>query len=182
MKFTGFIASLIFLASTASGARIPNADTPTFYLVSSSETPGSNLLPLRMNGGSGGYSTLLGSGPIGKFYFYQGQLTAVDPNGSTFTYRPNIGRVLGSTGCSTYGNLGFVQGSSSNKCAKYDGFQIQADPENSQLGSRLTVDFTGAFYSCGSGQDIVYKINPNDGPSGCNRIDLWTVPVSPVNP
>ncbi|PPQ84418.1 hypothetical protein CVT24_009815 [Panaeolus cyanescens] len=182
MKFTSVSASLALLVSMVSAARVPNADTPTFYLVSSSQTAGSNLLPLRINGGSGGYSTLKGTGPIGQFYFYQGHLVALDPNGSTSTYRPNIGRVLGSTGCSTYGNLGFVQGSSSNKCAKYDGFQIQVDPENGQLGSRLTVDFTGAFYSCGAGEDVVYKVNPNDGPSGCNRIDLWTVPVSPVNP
>jgi hypothetical protein len=70
--------------------------------------------------------------------------------------RPLIGSVLGSTGCSSYGQLGFVEGSSSNKCAKYNTFNIQSDPENSQLGARLTFNFVGGFYSCGSGQDVSY--------------------------
>jgi len=87
---------------------------------------------------------------------------AVNPPNTAFLYRPNIGSVLGSTGCSTYGPLGFVQGSSSNKCARYETFQYQANPENSQLGSRLVFNWVGGFYSCGSGKDVsaIYYFYP----------------------
>ncbi|PPQ74061.1 hypothetical protein CVT25_001988, partial [Psilocybe cyanescens] len=132
-----------------------------------------------LNGGVGGYTTLTGTGPIGQFYFTQGRLTALDPAGSTsVTYMPVLGSVLGPTGCSTYGQLGFVQGASSNKCARYDGFQIQSNTENSQLGAQLTLNYVGGFYACGSGQDIWYKLSPNDGPSSCSPVSLYTVPVT----
>jgi len=160
----------------------PGADTPMFYLVASSTSSGANLLPLRTDGGAGGYATLTGSGPIGQFYFYQGALTAAPRPGSSSTQKPLIGSVLGSTGCSTYGALGFTEGSSSNKCAKYNTFHIQSDSENSQLGAKLDFNFAGGFYACGSGQDVWYQVSAGDGPPGlnCTPIHLWTVPVEPV--
>ncbi len=81
-------------------------------------------------------------------------MTAAPAPGSTSTQRANIGAILGSTGCSTYGQLGFVTGSSSDKCAKYNSFQIQSDTENSQLGAQLTFNYVGGFYACGSGKDV----------------------------
>ncbi|TFK35678.1 GPI-anchored small secreted protein [Crucibulum laeve] len=156
----------------------PGADTPEFYLVASSASNPANLLPVRTEGGSGGYATLTGTGSIGKFYFYQGALTGAPRTSSSSTLRPLIGSVLGATGCSTYGALGFTEGSSSNKCARYSSFYLQSNPENSQLGARLTFNWVGGFYACGSGQDVWYKVNPSDGgPSDCSPIDLYTVPV-----
>lgn len=107
-----------------------------------------------LKGGAGDYASLTGNGPIGQFYFYQGKLTALDPAGTTTTYRPLIGSLLGSSGCSTYGPLGFTQGSSSNKCARYDSFQIQSNNENSQLGAKLVFNFEGGFYACESSRDV----------------------------
>ncbi|PFH47143.1 hypothetical protein AMATHDRAFT_50519 [Amanita thiersii Skay4041] len=180
MKFTfSALLSAAALFSVTSAVVVPGADTPEFYLVASSGNSGANLLPLRTNGGAGGYATLTGSGPIGKFYFYQGKLVAAI-DGSTATQRPLIGSVLGPTGCTTYGSLGFTQGSSSNKCARYDSFYIRSNEQNSQLGAKLTFNWVGEFYACGSAQDVWYKVNPDDGPGGvspCNRIDLYTVPV-----
>jgi hypothetical protein len=150
--------------------------------------------PLRLNGGAGGYSSLTGSGPIGRFYFQSGKLVALDPAGTTNNYRTLIGPILGST-CSTYGALGFTQGSSSNKCALYDNFQIQSNTENSQLGAKLVFNYQGGFYACTASKDVSqsfrqsttssviknfqvwFKLNPADGPSGCSPIDLYTVPV-----
>ncbi|KXN88393.1 hypothetical protein AN958_07375 [Leucoagaricus sp. SymC.cos] len=179
MKFCtlSVFAGLAF--STASAVTVPGADTPTFYLVSSSGNAASNLLPLRTDGGAGGYATLTGTGPIGQFYFYQGKLVAAPRPGSTSTQRPLIGSVLSPTGCTAYGSLGFAEGSSTNKCARYDSFYIQSDPENAQLGAKLTFNFVGGFYACGGNQDVWYLADPNNGPGGlqCQPIDLWTVPV-----
>jgi len=110
--------------------------------------------PLRLNGGAGGYSSLTGSGPIGQFYFQSGKLVALDPAGTSNNYRTLIGSVLGSTGCSTYGALGFTQGSSSNKCARYDTFQIQSNTENSQLGAKMVFNYEGGFYACTASKDV----------------------------
>jgi len=76
---------------------------------------------------------------------------AVPPPGSSMTQRPLIGAIPSSTGCTTYGPLGFTQGSSSDKCAKYDSFYIQSE---SQLGTQLSFNFLGGFYACGSNQDV----------------------------
>ncbi|KAH9475104.1 hypothetical protein JR316_0012215 [Psilocybe cubensis] len=172
-------ATLATLIPSALGVVIPGASTPLFYFVSSSPSSPSNLLPLRLNGGSGGYATLTGTSPIGQFYFAQGRLTALDPAGSTsLTYMPLLGSQLGPSGCSTYGQLGFVQGASSNKCARYDGFQIQSNIENSQLGAQLVINYVGGFYACGDGKDVWYKLSPGDGPSDCSPITLYTVPVT----
>ncbi|KAF8326952.1 hypothetical protein F5887DRAFT_230113 [Amanita rubescens] len=172
------ILSIAVLASFAGAVRVPNADTPSFYFVASSAATGPNLLPLRTSGGAGGYATLTGSGPIGVFYFYQGVLTAAAAPGSTSTTRALIGAIPLSTGCTTYGPLGFA-GSSSDKCAKYSSFQIQSDTENSQLGAQLTFNYVGGFYACGSGKDVWYQASPTSGPPGltCTPIALWTVPL-----
>ncbi|KAF8326939.1 hypothetical protein F5887DRAFT_1164314 [Amanita rubescens] len=159
------VLSIVALASFAGAVTVPGADTPSFYL------------PLRTSGGTGDYASLTGNGPIGVFYFFQGRLTASSPSGDTNTQRPLISGDPVSTGCTTYGPLGFVQGSSTNKCALFDAFQIQPDTENSQLGAGLTFNYVGGFYACGSGQDVWYKVHPEDGPSDCTSITLWTVPV-----
>ncbi|XP_006456403.1 hypothetical protein AGABI2DRAFT_195536, partial [Agaricus bisporus var. bisporus H97] len=156
----------------------PGADTPLFYLVASSKNGGSgNLAPLRTTGGAGGYATLTGSNPIGQFYFYQGSLIASPRPGSTSPQRPLIGSLLNSTGCSEYGSLGFTEGSSTNKCARYNSFHIQSNPENAQLGARLSFNYFGQFYACGSGGDVWYKTTSSEGPGDCTAIDLYTVPV-----
>ncbi|CAA7266675.1 unnamed protein product [Cyclocybe aegerita] len=183
MKFTNIVTALSSVAALLSGAAsvvLPGADTPLFYFVASSPNSSANLLPLRINGGTGGYSTLTGSGPIGQFYFQQGRLRAHDLAGTTPMqyYMPLLGSVLTSTGCTTYGSLGFVLGASSNKCARYDGFQIQSNTENSQLGAKLVYNYVGGFYACGAGQDVWYKVDAADGPTECSPIELYTVPVT----
>lgn len=157
----------------------PGASTPLFYLVASSADQGSNLLPLRMSGGTSDFASLAGRGPIGQFYFFQGRLTALDPSSNTnpSPYHPQISTILGSTGCSTYGPLGFIQQSSSNKCSRFDTFQLQSNTENGQLGARLVFNFIGGFYACGTGRDVWYKVSPEDGPSNCSPVILHTVPV-----
>jgi hypothetical protein len=107
------------------------------------------LQPLRVTGGTDFYSTLTGDGPIGQFYFYQGKLTSASP-----WITPYIGSSLGPIQCTTYGYLGFAQGGSTDKCARYDTFQIQSNSQNAQLGAKLTFNFVGDFYACGSGLDV----------------------------
>jgi len=156
---------------------IPGASTPVFYLVSSSSSEPANLLPLRLTGGAGGYSTLTGSGPIGKFYFYQGYFVVSDST-PTILDRVLIGSQPYALGCTPYGQLGSST-SSSDYCAQYNSFEIQSDTENSQLGAFLVFNYVGGFYACGSGQDVWYLADPTDGPSGlqCSPINLYTVPV-----
>jgi len=174
-KFAAAICVLIgSVIPLVSSVVVPGASTPLFYLVSSSANAAFNLLPLRLNGGTGGYSSLTGSGPIGQFYFFQGNFVALDSTESS-TDRGLIGAVPESSGCTAYGPLGFSS-SSSDKCAIYNGFELQSDTENSQLGAALVFNFVGGFYACGSG-DVVYKDTATDGPSGCSPIDLYTVPV-----
>jgi len=178
-KFAAAICVLFGSAITlVSSLTVPGASTPVFYLVASTSTDhAANLLPLRLNGGAGGYSTLTGSGPIGQFYFFQGKFVALDATESS-TDRGNIGAVPLSSGCSTYGQLGF-SGSSSDKCAQFNTFNIQSNSQNSQLGAFLVFNFVGGFYACGSGQDVWYIENPANSPPGisCSPISLYTVPV-----
>lgn len=167
------------------GVTVPGASTPSFYLVSSSQATAANLFPLRTTGGAGGYATLSpsGLGPIGVFYFVNGVLTAAPASSTSSTQKALIGPVLGSTGCSIYGSLGFTttSGSSSNKCALYNPFTIQSNQENSQMGAQLVFNGTtgGGFYACGSGLDVWYQPSPSSGPPGlaCTPISLWTVTV-----
>lgn len=138
-----------------------------------------------------------GSGPIGQFFFFQGQLTAAPIPGSTSNQRPLIGFL--EPDCTLYGPLGFAGGSDTDKCALFGPFGIESDPENSQLGAMLTFNWAGGFYACATsnGQDVGffwlglemfaypqflqvwYQPDPNNGPAGlsCTPIDLWTVPV-----
>ncbi|KAF9007055.1 hypothetical protein BDQ17DRAFT_1351334 [Cyathus striatus] len=179
MKFSlASVLALFAVPALVSAVVVPGADTPTFYLVAASSNPDANLKPLRTQGGSGGYATLSGTGSIGEFYFYHGTLTgAPRVSSSSATLLPLIGFNPMSTGCSTYGQLGFTEGSSTNKCARYSPFGIQSDSENAQLGASLTFNYAGGFYVCGSGLDVWYKVSPGDGPSGCTPITLSTVPV-----
>jgi hypothetical protein len=90
------------------------------------------------------------------FYFYQGMLLAANPNPADPipTLRPIISSNFIANGCSTYGSLAFVEGSSSNKCARSSSFYIQSDQENSQLGAKLVFNWVGGFFACGSGLDV----------------------------
>ncbi|KIM36402.1 hypothetical protein M413DRAFT_449125 [Hebeloma cylindrosporum] len=159
-------------------ATVPGADTPEFYLVASSTESETNLLPLRLSGGSNGYTSLTGTGPIGVFYFYQGKFVGAEPSTPAVSSPALIGAIPISSGCTTYGPLGF-SGSSTDKCALRDSFAIQSNAENSQLGAKLVFNYEGGFYACGSGLDVWYKAAPEDGPTGCSAVDLYTVPVSP---
>ncbi len=114
----------------------------------------SETQPLRFPSAGGSSATLSGSGSFPKWYFWQGNLVAVDPTGSSTPFRPLVDESPDGFGCSTSGPLGFVQGSSSNKCAKYGSFQIQSFVENGQLGAKLVLDFTGGFYACGSTNNV----------------------------
>ncbi|EDR03468.1 GPI-anchored small secreted protein [Laccaria bicolor S238N-H82] len=172
MKFAP-LALLAALPSLVSAIVPPGASTPLFYLVSSSSTSSANLLPVHLDGTLSPSSS---SSPPAQFYFSQGSLYALSSPTSSPPYRVLLSLSPISTGCTTYGGLGFVQGSSSNKCASYSGFQIQSNTQNSQLGAQLVVNFQGGFYEC-SGSTVVYKVNPGDGPSGCTPVSLYTVPV-----
>ena len=159
MKFTP-LALLAALPSLVYAIVPPGASTPLFYLVSSSSTSSANLLvsppsslfspththpvtqPVHLDGTLSASS----SSPPAQFYFSQGSLYAL--SSSTSPYRVLISLSPSSTGCTTYGGLGFVQDSSSNKCASYSGFQIQSNGQNSQLGAQLVVNFQGGFYEC----------------------------------
>ncbi|KAF8884644.1 hypothetical protein BD779DRAFT_1442990 [Infundibulicybe gibba] len=180
MRLLSLATLVVVTPSLVFSVVIPGADTPLFYLVSSSSTASANLLPLRTSSSTGG-STLTGSGPIGKFYFKGGQFVAVDPNGSPEPPNPTLRSLVSSTQvstatCTTAGALVFVQGSSSNKCAHPAPFSIRSNQENSQLGASLALD-PGSFYACGPGLDVWYKGPVDDGPAGCNPISLYTVPV-----
>ena len=172
------VLALALIAALVAGVTIPGADTPLFYLVATgSDAAGVNFLvrrsplisslylepvftlllhkPVRLHGGSPSYNSILtGNGPVGKFFLTQGVLVSLDPSGSTLYPRPVVNSVLTANGCSTYGTLGFVQGASSNKCARYSTFQIQSNPENSQLGAKLTLDWVGGFYVCGVNKEV----------------------------
>ncbi|KAJ2929719.1 hypothetical protein H1R20_g7367, partial [Candolleomyces eurysporus] len=173
------VSALALIPALVAGITVPGADTPLFYLVATGpDSAGVNFLPVRLHGGSPNYSSILtGNGPIGKFFLTQGVLVSLDPSGSTLYPRPVVNSVLTANGCSTYGTLGFVQGASSNKCARYSTFQIQSNPENAQLGAKLTLNWVGGFYVCGVNKEVVYKVSPGDGPTECTPIDLYTVPV-----
>ncbi|KAJ2924429.1 hypothetical protein H1R20_g12669, partial [Candolleomyces eurysporus] len=157
---------------------IPNADTPSFYLIAVSL--GTSAVRPVLFDSSGGGVTLGGSGFPAQNYFYQGRLRSTlertgDPN-----YRAYINNEFTDTGsCATYGTLGYLPGenTSTNKCATYPNFQLQANSQNAQLGSRLTVNYVGGFFSCGPDEQIWYKQNEQEGPTNCYPVDLYTVPV-----
>ncbi|KAJ2925994.1 hypothetical protein H1R20_g11103, partial [Candolleomyces eurysporus] len=176
MKFLSTISLLI--APLVSWALvIPNADTPSFYFVATSPD-NSTPRPVRI-GPDGLYTTLSGSGTAIQAYFFQGYLTgALDKSGSP-TYHPFLNTSPGEGGsCTTFGQLGYSGlGYSTNKCASFSWFQIQSNPENSQLGAKLTYNYVGGFYSCGPDENIWYKQNAHDGPQNCSPVDLYTVPV-----
>ena len=109
--------------------------------------------PLRLSGGTNGYAALTGSGPIGVFYFYQGQFVGAETSNPSLSSPALIGAIPTSGGCSTYGQLGFTS-SSSDKCSLRNTFGIQSDTENSQLGAQLVFNYVGGFYACGSGLDV----------------------------
>ncbi|KAF8641740.1 hypothetical protein AX16_009817 [Volvariella volvacea WC 439] len=75
-----FLGTLVF-PSVVNAYVPPGADTPAFYLVSSSTSGSSNLLPVRIDNVAGGYATLTGSQPLGIFYFKRGRLVAAQPPG-----------------------------------------------------------------------------------------------------
>ena len=104
---------------------------------------------MRTSGGTGSFAALGGGGPIGKLYFYQGRLVA---QGSGSSFSPAYINATPSSECTTFGPLGF--GSGSNKCALSQGFELQSDTENSQLGAKLVFKNQGGFVACGATQDV----------------------------
>jgi hypothetical protein len=90
------------------------------------------------------------SGPIAEFYFSQGNLVAVNPSTtSDQPYRVFINTQQTAAGnCATYGQLGTVLGSSTNKCAAYNPFGLASFNEDSQLGAMLAFNGSGGFYYC----------------------------------
>ncbi|KAJ2920058.1 hypothetical protein MD484_g291, partial [Candolleomyces efflorescens] len=175
------LATLLFLALApviSLALVLPNADTPSFYLIAVSLGT-SAVRPVRFDS-TGSGASLGGNGFPVQYYFYQGQLRSTHERSGDPNYRVYVNSGFTNSGsCATYGTLGYLQGNyiSSNKCASYPNFQLQANQQNSQLGSRLTANYVGGFFSCGSDEQIVYKQNEWDGPSNCYPVDLYTVPV-----
>ncbi|TEB23412.1 hypothetical protein FA13DRAFT_1694415 [Coprinellus micaceus] len=176
------LSLLSFLFTTISSFAwaiiVPGADSPSFYLIAVS-TGTSSVRPAILSSG-GGYASLQGSGFPIQSYFFQGQLKAALDRSGEPSHRPYVDTGFTDTGsCATYGRLGYLEGSSTstNKCASYSSFQIQSNPENSQLGARLTFNSVGGFYSCGAEEEIWYKVNEGDGPTSCYPVQLYTVPV-----
>ncbi|KAF8884645.1 GPI-anchored small secreted protein [Infundibulicybe gibba] len=180
MRFPFASALCALIPAGVYSITLPNADTPLFHLVSSSSNAEANLLPLRTSGGSNGGAALKGSGPIGQFYFLQGNFVAFDQTLPTTspTFRPLINSVLTGNGCTPGGSLIFVQGFGSNKCARSGNFWIHSNEENSQLGANLVQNWVGGFYACGTSLDVRYEVSPADVPAGCTAVDLYTVPVA----
>lgn len=178
MKFTP-LALLASVLTAVSATVVPGASTPLFYLVASSTTSSANLLPVLLSGSLGTPSS---STPAAQFYFSGGSLLALSSSTSsppTFSPSPPYKVYYNSvpaSDCTTFGQLSFIQGSTTNKCAQFTGFELQSDSENSQLGAQLVVNFVGGFYAC-AGNAVYYKLNPTDGPSGCSPVSLYTVPV-----
>ncbi|KAG8950397.1 hypothetical protein FRC03_012895, partial [Tulasnella sp. 419] len=82
---------------------------------------------------------------------------------------------LTSTGCNPDGQLYFLIGGSSNKCARANPFAIQSYDQNAQLGAKLVFNWTGGFYACDGGATVYYYTGAPTK-SGCSAITLWTVP------
>ncbi|KAF8889418.1 hypothetical protein CPB84DRAFT_1849367 [Gymnopilus junonius] len=171
MKLPRFTFALISLATCVSSVTLPGASSPLFYLVVSSSSSTTNLAPLRLD------ATLTGTTPVVQFYFNsQGLLSLIDPTTNT-NYNAIVNSGFNGNDCSPDGAIVFVQGSSSNKCSRTQGFEIQSDTEDSQLGSQLVFNFVGGFYACGNDQAVWYEANATDAPSGCLPISLYTIPV-----
>ncbi|KAF8641748.1 hypothetical protein AX16_009825 [Volvariella volvacea WC 439] len=178
MRITALLTFIsAFALPSALSAYIPRAGTDTmkpFFLVSSSATESSNLLPLRTDG------TLTSSRPLALFSIKEGRLVAVRYPEESPDLRPHIDAPQIPPGvCATYGGLRFVEIVSTNKCARYATFEIKSHPDP-RLGSRLTFNREGAFYACGDTKVVAYRVAPGDGPQNvpCDPIDLWTVPAS----
>ncbi|RXW18115.1 hypothetical protein EST38_g7739 [Candolleomyces aberdarensis] len=175
------LSSLLVAALPAAinAVRVPNSDTPLFNLIATGcDSCGNDYKLVRLNGGA---TVLTGTGPIAAFYFSQGDLLAVNPSTSNSQpYRALINTQQTSAGdCATYGQFGTVLGSSTNKCATYRPFSLTSFPENAQLGAMLTFNGTdGAFYCCPMTPEVYYKANPDDGPSGCTEIQMFTIPAT----
>ena len=107
---------------------------------------------MRSSEGTEGTLSLGGNGAIQEFYFYQGALvtTGSTPNNEV---RVLITSQPSPQGCTTYGQLGYST-SQSSYCAEYNGFEIQSDIHNSQLGASLVFNYVGNFYSCGSNAEV----------------------------
>ncbi|KAJ2929928.1 hypothetical protein H1R20_g7184, partial [Candolleomyces eurysporus] len=177
------LSSLLVAALPAAinALRVPNSDTPLFNLIATGcNSCGIDYKPVRLYGGADYFSVLDGTGPIAEFYFSQGNLVAVNPSTSNSQpYRALINiQQTGAGDCATYGQFGTVLGSSTNKCAAYSPLTLASFNENSQLGATLMFNGTGGFYVCGLTSEVYYKADPNDGPSGCNPISLFTLPVT----
>ncbi|KIJ97822.1 hypothetical protein K443DRAFT_681255 [Laccaria amethystina LaAM-08-1] len=178
MKFAS-LALLASLLTAASAIVVPGASTPLFYLVASSSSSSANLLPVLLSGTLGTPSS---TNAAAQFYFSQGSFFALSSSsGSPPTFSPSppykvYYNSVPASDCTTFGQLSFIQGSTTNKCAQFTGFGLQSDTENSQLGAQLVVNSVGGFYLC-AGNAVYYKLNPTDGPSGCSPVSLYTVPV-----
>lgn len=147
----------------------------SFYLISKTNGAIDNLLPLRISGGSDGFATLTGDGPIGKFTITGGNLAA-DSQSVSFSGFID-GSPLGS-GCNPNGPLGFLlEQQIMNTCAENETFEILSYSKEKKLGAQLVFNpfLGGGFYACGG--DVWFKISRTDSPPGCIPITLWTVPV-----
>ncbi|KAJ2920057.1 hypothetical protein MD484_g290, partial [Candolleomyces efflorescens] len=178
MKYLSALLTLALAPVLSLALVFPGADGPSFYLIAVSLGT-SSVRPVLFDSSSGAV-TLQDNGP--KFpaqnYFQQGHLRcSLDRTGDP-NYRAYIDTGFTGTGsCATFGKLGYLEGSTTNKCATYPKFQLQANKENAQLGSRLTINHVGGFFACGPDEEIWYKQNEWDGPTNCMPFDLYTVPV-----
>jgi len=96
--------------------------------------------------------SLTGSNPPGKFYFDDTGVLRVTPtNPGDIPAHAFISSTPDAQGCTLYGGLAFVVGSSSNKCQRDGTFTLQP---NAQLGSKLAFDGGSGFYACGDALDV----------------------------
>lgn len=113
--------------------------------------------PIRLSGEADPYSILNTGQPPAKFYFYQGQLLALDPN-PQFHNRGFVNTKLAGGTCTTYGEFGVIGGTNTNKCASYGTLGLSSNQENSQLGAKLVFNWAGGFYACGATKAVSWDI------------------------
>ncbi|KAF8731272.1 hypothetical protein AX14_004972 [Amanita brunnescens Koide BX004] len=173
------ILRILSIAALAITSIVGVSGAHSFYLISRTNGGIDNLLPLRISGGTDGFATLTGDGPIGKFLVVGGNLTAANSQSLSNPFNAFINGSPNGPGCTPDGPLGFqgAQSISSNPCAQTQTFEIWSYSKDKKLGAQLVFNpfLGGTFYACGG--DVWYKISRTDSPPGCTPISLWTVPV-----
>lgn len=115
---------------------------------------------MRISGGSDGFATLTGDGPIGKFTIAGGNLTAANSQSVSNPFSGFINGSPNGPGCNPDGPLGFqlIQQITSNTCAETETFEILSYSKDKKLGAQLVFNpfLGGGFYACGGDVSVMF--------------------------